>query len=144
MLKYLRYIESSIPCICILDSLSLTWFSTSASTMLSGISATSFSARASSTFSASSLSAASLCLFSIFDARSARYSANVLNSDTSTAKSSSAAGSSVFSIALSFTLKTAALPASSLAPYSVGKVTFTSNSSPMFLPTMPSSKPGMN
>ena len=71
------------------------------------------------------------------------YSSSVSNSLMSLAKSSSSAGSSVAVMPFTFTWNTAALPASSLAWYASGKVTSRSFSSPMFMPTICSSKPGM-
>ncbi len=59
--------------------------------------------------------------------------------------SSSSAGLSTNSwISLIVHLKTASLPASSGAPYSAGKVTFTSTVLPTSAPINWSSKPGMN
>ena len=66
--------------------------------------------------------------------------ASVSNSETSDANSSFNSGSSFTLISLTVTLKVAGFPARSAAWYSVGKVTFTSHSSPIFLPISCSSK----
>ena len=68
----------------------------------------------------------------------------VSNSLTSFANSSSTAGNSFFFISCSFTLNTAAFPAKSLEKYSSGNVTFMSFSSPIFIPIIWSSNPGIN
>ena len=70
-------------------------------------------------------------------------SSRVSYSLTSMAKSSSRAGSSLYLTSCSLTLKVASLPASSLAWYSSGNLTLTSNSSPALWPTICSSKPGI-
>jgi len=75
---------------------------------------------------------------------SALYSAIVSNSETSLAKSSSAAGSSFTLISFTVVLNNAGLPANSAAWYCSGKVTLTSTSTPTSAPINASSKPSIN
>ena len=87
----------------------------------------------------------------LFDPRSAdsaellgdvgRSSSTVSNSEASEAKSSSSFGQLLLArTSLTVTAKTASWPASSAAPYSSGKVTLTSTSSPALAPMICSSK----
>lgn len=93
------------------------------------------------TTASSFLEFASISFFSAnFFSTSFLYSSKVSNSETSDANSSFNSGSSFTLISLTVTLKVAGFPARSAAWYSVGKVTFTSHSSPIFLPISCSSK----
>ena len=66
------------------------------------------------------------------------------NSLTSSAKSSSNSGSSFSLISLTVIVKVASFPATSLSPYSSGNFRFKVLVSPEFMPTIPSTKPGIN
>ncbi len=131
------------PCIFMKCSISLIILSISRSTNAAGNKTSMPSASVSTTLFATSLlfffSSASFSLFKI----SSFNSASVANSETSAAKSSFSSGSSLRLISLSFILKTAGFPAKSSSLYSWGKETAISFSSPIFIPTICSSKPGI-
>ena len=137
---YFKYISRDSPWLCIRRAISWTMFSAWASIILSGISMVAFSTTLATTAS-SFLEFASISFFSAnFFSTSFLYSSKVSNSETSDANSSFNSGSSFTLISLTVTLKVAGFPARSAAWYSVGKVTFTSHSSPIFLPISCSSK----
>ena len=115
-----------------------------ASIIFSGMSISEFLTISSITLLSFSAAAASFFLATRPFLMSALYSANVSNSETSWANSSSTFGYSLTLISLIVTLNIAGFPASSFAWYSSGNVTLTSTSSPTFLPTSWSSNVSIN
>ena len=114
------------------------------STIGSGSSTVIFSTTFSTTSFSFSLFASSFLRSVKFFLTLALYSLSVSNSETSLANSSSSFGSSFFLISFTVTLKRAGLPFKEASWYSSGKVTFTSTSSPAFLPTNWSSNVSIN
>ena len=110
----------------------------------SGSSTVIFSTTFSTTSFSFSLFASSFLRSVKFFLTLALYSLSVSNSETSLANSSSSFGSSFFLISFTVTLKSAGLPFKEASWYSSGKVTFTSTSSPAFLPTNWSSNVSIN